>query len=125
MSRPSIKTPELIREIIDLLLLGYNISAICSRKGMPNRVTVYRWLWHDSEFRKAYKKAASIRSLDTFLDVYEIADRPKANAQEVAADRLRVDTRLRAAALATPVLKGKRRKTVRSKFVEPLPGELE
>ena len=118
MPRPSIKTPDLIDEILDLVMAGYNLEGICSRKGMPNRVTVYRWLMNDRKFLNAYNKAVAIRASESFLDVFEIADRPKETMQDIAADALRINARLRTAHMANPALKRKCRK----KFTQDKPG---
>jgi hypothetical protein len=125
MARPTLRTPELMKEILDLVLAGYNIDGICSRKGIPDRATIYRWLLDDPKFSKAYKEAVSLRAHNTFLDVFEIADRPKATIRDVQADRLRCSVRLRAAAIANPSLKrARRRSRKKTKPEHELPDEL-
>jgi hypothetical protein len=124
VGRRTVKTPELVQEILDLVIAGYNMDGICSRKGIPDRATVYRWLLDDAVFNKAYKEAVSLRAHNTFLDVFEIADRPKATIKDVAADRLRCNVRLRAAAIANPSLKRRRKTQARRKARFRLPDEL-
>lgn len=125
MPRPSLKTPRLIKHILDLITAGENISSICARKGMPDRRTVHRWLLEDPGFHKAYKKAVSLRAHNTLLDIVEIADRPKASFTDVVADKLRVEARLRMAHMLNPALKIKNRKKKKPKPETQLPDELE
>lgn len=57
-------SPEICEEIIELLSQGYNLTEICNRKGMPDRVSVWRWSKNNEEL------ATSIaRARDTGWDV--------------------------------------------------------
>jgi Helix-turn-helix domain len=48
--RPTISTPELRGRILDLLLEGMPMRAICRVAGLPSRSTVYGWRRGDPEF---------------------------------------------------------------------------
>ena len=110
MTRPTAKTPEMEKAIINMIVSGHNITSICSLKGMPVRKTVYRWLLEDKQFYKAYKKACWLKAQEMFLDLFEIADRPKESFLELGADKLRVTARLKAAALNPALRPGKKKK---------------
>lgn len=51
--RPSISTPELRDCILDLLMNGVPLRAICRTPGMPSRRTFYRWCGDDPAFERA------------------------------------------------------------------------
>jgi hypothetical protein len=97
MPRKTIKTTELIQEIVRLIISGETISSICEKPGMPDRRTVHRWLSSDEKFHNAYKGAALVRSHELIAETLEIADRTKMTHVEVAADRLRISARIKMA----------------------------
>lgn len=85
---------------------------------MPNRRTVHRWLQDDDEFSKAYFKAVKMRSHELIGEALEIADKEKGSLKDVAADRLRIGTRLRLAAVLNPNLFAKRTVTKKARSKE-------
>jgi hypothetical protein len=94
---------ELIKNaFLDLITLGESISTICQRPDMPGRSTLYRWLRRDKKFLSEYRNATIVRSRELLAEALDIADRAKANAWEVAADRLRIATRMKLAASLAP-----------------------
>lgn len=50
--RPPISTPELRDHILDLLMDGVPLRAICRTPGMPSRQTIYRWRRDDPTFER-------------------------------------------------------------------------
>jgi hypothetical protein len=102
MAGTTVKTDELVEEIVRRVMAGESISHICQRKGMPDRRTVHRWLAKDTEFKKAYNEAALVRAHELLTESLEIADREKSTAKDVAADRLRINTRMKLAAVYNP-----------------------
>jgi len=57
MARPSMKTEEVTKAIIDRISLDEGLAEICRSEGMPTETTVYRWLQTDDEFREDYVRA--------------------------------------------------------------------
>jgi len=76
MGRPSSYTPELAAKICERLAAGESLNAICKDEDMPDRVTVYRWVDANEEFRNKYACARDM-GLDVMADdVIAIADTP-------------------------------------------------
>lgn len=50
MARPTLKTPELVQRINELLVEGNSMASICRMDGMPSYVTVWNWEQSDPEF---------------------------------------------------------------------------
>lgn len=50
MGRPSIYSDELAQTICDQLVEGKSLRQICDAEGMPDRVTVIRWMGKDPDF---------------------------------------------------------------------------
>jgi len=108
MARPSEYSPEVVDAICDRMVDGQGLLKICADEGMPGRVTVYRWLASNPEFRKRFAEAR-----EALMDFYAeqilsiafdesgdvILDQGKdgktsavANHAKVQRDRLKVDT---------------------------------
>jgi hypothetical protein len=102
MSNKTVKSTRLLNEIIRRIMAGDTIKNICDKPGMPNRSTIHRWLMNDKEFSEAYRKAAAVRAHEFIVEALEIADRDKKTSKDVAADRLRISTRLKLAAVLNP-----------------------
>jgi hypothetical protein len=107
MAGKTVKTPKLMDDIIQQIMAGENIKSICQMPGMPDRRTVHRWLADDKEFNIAYVKAAYVRAQELINESLEIADREKPSHKDVAADRLRITTRLKVAAVLNPAFSGR------------------
>jgi hypothetical protein len=89
---------------LDLIMQGESISAICRRPEMPGRNTIHRWLRRDKKFLREYRNATWVRGRELLEESLAIADRDKATVKDVAADRLRISTRLKLAAVLNPGL---------------------
>lgn len=108
MARPSEYSPEVVDAICDRMVNGQGLLKICADEGMPGRVTVYRWLASNPEFRKRFAEAR-----EALMDFYAeqilniafdesgdvILDQGKdgktsavANHAKVQRDRLKVDS---------------------------------
>lgn len=58
MGRPSLKTPELIAELLErLTLCDSGLEGVCEANDMPHVLTVLRWVREDEGFRKEYVRA--------------------------------------------------------------------
>jgi len=108
MARPSEYSPEVVDAICDRMVNGQGLLKICADDEMPARVTVYRWLASNPEFRKRFAEAR-----EALMDFYAeqilniafdesgdvILDQGKdgktsavANHAKVQRDRLKVDS---------------------------------
>ncbi len=89
MGRPSIQTPELCASICERIALGESLRAICRDEGMPDQLTVHRWLSQDDDFVSKYVRARDMQA-DVFAEeIVEISD----GDGDPQRDRLRVDSR--------------------------------
>lgn len=110
--RPSLKTPEVVEEIIRRLSLGEPLSRICADDHMPCFMTVYRWERDDAEFSDLSARAREVGTHYLANECLEIADDARndymekvdkdgavigyiVNGEATARSRLRIDTRLR------------------------------
>ncbi len=92
--RPTSYTPKLGETICTHIALGGTLKAICAKPSMPDRKTVYNWLFGDHKegspqlkFIPLYAQARDAQA-ETFVDeLIEIADTGGSKA------RLKVDTR--------------------------------
>lgn len=93
--RPSLYTPEIAEAICDGLRSGLSLRQVCSEKGMPSAVTVLDWVKENREgFSDHYARAREIGYLTIADDILDIADGGlDPSLEDVARDRLRVDTR--------------------------------
>jgi len=92
IGRPSKKSPAVIDDIIAGVSSGRSIANVCANDpGMPDVRSVYRWLGEDDDFRLAYLRACSNRSLvyaDTIGDIAQavLAGKLDPNGARVAID---------------------------------------
>ena len=102
VGRPSDYTPEKGHEICFLLSTGMSLRTVCLREGMPDGVTVFKWMRDYPEFLKHYALAKQESSDAMAEDIQDIADETisviKSGAEKKSsalaqAQRLRVDTR--------------------------------
>ena len=92
MGRPTLKTPEMVKRICDLLIEGNNLAAVCRMEGMPAYGTVVRWEDEDADFR-AISLRACARGTDFIADdTLRIADDTEIDPQH---KKIMIDTRLR------------------------------
>jgi len=109
--RPTEYTKELGDAICEQLADGISLRTVLLGKGMPQGMTVFRWMRENKEFREQYE-AAKEESADAMLeDMFDIADKSLEEAKKgdakragakVAAHRLAVDTRKWAASKLKP-----------------------
>ena len=106
MSVTTTRSPDVpfSQEIFDLILerimCGESVNAICADAGMPSRVSFYRWILKDDELRDKFDSALNARSHAMAEDLLAIADEPVGSLESGATDtgavnkqRLQVDTR--------------------------------
>lgn len=89
MGRPSGYSQELADRICSELSGGRSLRSVCEDEGMPDRVTVFRWLREHESFCSQYARAkeeAADALADEMLDIADSTDDPQSR-------RVRVDTR--------------------------------
>lgn len=89
-------TPELAREVCERLSRGRSMRALVEDRDLPSPATLFNWMAQFPEFRALYLAACEARALLLREEALEIADDP---AEAPARAKLRVDVRLKAAAL--------------------------
>lgn len=94
IGRPSIKSPELIKEICARISEGSSLASVCKHEDMPGISTAWRWLSEDSSFQEEYARAIQARAMahaDRVLDVTEAVMRGEipADAARVALDGMK------------------------------------
>ncbi|KJV49654.1 ubiquitin carboxyl-hydrolase [Pantoea sp. BL1] len=91
--RPSDYLPEVAADICSKLAEGESLRSVCTRPGMPNKATVFRWIGENKEFRDQYEKATESRADAMFEEMLEIVDDVAAEGAAVAKARLQLDAR--------------------------------
>ena len=98
--RPSDYSPELADKILTRLANGESLNSICKDEGIPERVTVYRWVLNNDEFCNKYRIAREQQADSLADDCQAIAD--AATPEDWTVARLRVQARQWAAAKMAP-----------------------
>ena len=107
MGRRSKFNKNKFNEICERIALGETLRQICESDGMPDRITVYRWLQDDNnqDLRNQYARAYEFQSESWSDEIISVSDDisndtltdDKGNAYgnhaAVQRDRLRVDAR--------------------------------
>lgn len=111
VGRPTSYSEELAEKICILLAEGKSLNSICtSDEAMPDKSTVFRWLYKHAEFRDKYAYAKEVGCYAIEEDAFEISDDGRndwmerldkdgmpigwqLNGEHVQRSRLRIDTR--------------------------------
>ena len=72
--RPSSYTVEVGTAICERIASGESLKAVCREEGMPNHVTVLRWVLTSPEFRNQYAIAREMQAEVLADELLEIAD---------------------------------------------------
>ncbi len=119
--RPTKYTPTLAESICECLSSGESLTSICSAEGMPKRTTVVKWQGQHDTFATLYARARVAYADAIFDEAIEIADdasgdwttRTKngevirvVDHENIQRARLRVETRMKAAAKINPAKYG-------------------
>lgn len=89
--RPTDYNEEIAAIICERLIAGESLRAICRDPGMPDKVTVLRWLTKHDQFRTQYTQARELQSEGEFDEIEDLA--ATATPETVNVVRLQVDTR--------------------------------
>jgi len=92
MARPTLKTPEIIDEILDRLSSGEPMARICADEHMPSFRSVWRWEDEDDAFRQLSARAREHGTHFMADDCIRIADDDRLDPSD---KRVRIDTRIR------------------------------
>lgn len=118
--RPSAYTPELAKEICDVIASSSKgLKLLCiDNPHWPNKDTIFTWLKNNQEFSDQYAHA-KVCQIETFIDeILEIADdashdvlineqdSTNCNHEFIARSRLRIDTRKWLASKLVPKVYG-------------------
>ena len=74
--RPSLRTPQIIEEIIERISAGEPMAWICREDHMPSARTVTSWMDQDEELSAAIARAREIGGDIIAADALRIADTP-------------------------------------------------
>ncbi len=66
---------ELFSRILERIGNGESLRAICADKGMPDRITVQRWLGEDPELASRYARAREVQADTLFEGMADIEDK--------------------------------------------------
>ena len=91
--RPTIYKDELADDICFRIASGRSLNDVCGDVDMPNKATVYRWIDSNELFCDKYREATSHRADFHFDEMLDISDKTMTDAVDVAAAKLKIDTR--------------------------------
>jgi hypothetical protein len=115
VSRPSDYTQQIADVICERLADGESLRSICKSDSMPDKATVFRWLYVNEAFRDQYARAREEQAESYVDEMVSISDEEctiitteegntevKFDSTAVARNKLRVDTRKWAAIKLLP-----------------------
>jgi len=91
--RPTLKTPELCKEIFDLMAEGETLTNICRAPGMPAWTTIHDWIKADESFRQAFMSARELQGVVWAEEQKTISDEKLETHEEIGRARLRMQSR--------------------------------
>jgi hypothetical protein len=89
-------TPELAAEFCAAIADGGSLRAVCAKKGMPSKATVFRWLREHADFARLYELATDDRADMHVDEIIDIADKCKVDKDAVAKAKLQIYARIEA-----------------------------
>ena len=102
MGRPSIRTPELVDEILDRVGKGEPLAVICREEGKPHPTTFRDWANADPELSLRFARAREEGEDAIAHGLRSVARGGAGSSGEVARDKLIVDTELKLLAKFNP-----------------------
>lgn len=72
--RPSSFNLNIAGEICGRIAAGESLNRICKDEGMPDQVTVYRWIAANEDFRKIYAQAREEQAETLADEITDLAD---------------------------------------------------
>jgi hypothetical protein len=118
--QPTIRTPEMIAELLARLEAGETLTDICKDEHMPERTTIYLWTGKDPELNQQVQRAKDV-GYDAMADgLRQVARGFGDSSGDVARDKLIVDTDVRLLARWCPKRYGDRQIIVGDKAADPV-----
>ena len=118
--QPTIRTPEMIVELLARLEAGETLTDICRDEHMAARPTIYQWIDKDPELSRQIQRAKDI-GFDAMADgLRHVARGSGESSGDVARDKLIVDTDVRLLARWCPKRYGDRQIIVGDKAADPV-----
>jgi len=93
VGRPSDYNPENAILICEKIAAGMSLRDICSLENMPDKSTVFRWLYLSSEFKDLYACAREAQSEVYAQDMTDLADNCHLSPEAINKAKLQIDTR--------------------------------
>ncbi|MFD1261727.1 terminase small subunit-like protein [Entomomonas asaccharolytica] len=106
MARPTKYSEQLATTIIDRLINGESLRAICHSEDMPDKATIFRWLASNAEFCDLYKLAREIQADMLTDDLLDIADKAYCTGGALTKAKLQIQTRMWIASKLKPRVYG-------------------
>lgn len=91
MGRKSIATPELIQTILERVVNGESIKGICKEKGMPNYVTVFRWLKDNEQLKEEFLLAMQVKANLADAEIDQVRENIRGLAEDVNSGQMSRD----------------------------------
>jgi hypothetical protein len=91
--RPTLKTPELCKEICDRIASGETLTEICRDAAMPDWSTVHRWAARCDAFRNDLARAREQQAEVWADEVRDISDAELPTREAIRRARLRMQSR--------------------------------
>ena len=84
-----------LQDICRLVSEGWSLKRVCKLPGFPRYGMVQSWLRRDRSFQAELADAVRVLVMSGITECIEIADSCFPSSQEIAAARLRIDTRMK------------------------------
>ena len=93
IGRPTKYNQVLAETLLNHLMMGESLRAICNRDDMPNKSTVFRWLANNQAFCDQYRLARELQ-IDTLIEeILNITDHVELSITAINRASLQVKTR--------------------------------
>jgi hypothetical protein len=89
-------TPEIAAKFCAAIADGGSLRAVCAKKDMPSKATVFRWLREYADFVKLYELATDDRADAHVDEIIDIADKCNEDKDAVAKAKLQIYARIEA-----------------------------
>lgn len=86
--RPTLATEKLKDGILERLTESESLRQICKDEGMPDRVTIIRWLESDEDFAAKYARAREMQA--DFMDALVLDTADACTPETAPADRVKI-----------------------------------
>src|SRR4051812_12364796 len=88
VGRPTKYSEAIATRICEAMINGQDLLSICKQPDFPDRTTVYRWAWSNSDFATRLEKAREALADHAAYEIGQIA--ANCTAETAVADRVRL-----------------------------------